>query len=53
MALNFLISIVELVGGIVSGSLAPPSEAIHNFSDWVAIIVSYTAIRLSEQTRPH
>ena len=51
MFLNFLISIVELVGGVVSGSLSLLSDAIHNFSDGVAIILSYTAIRLSEKPR--
>ena len=51
MFLNFLIAIVELVGGIVSGSLSLLSDAIHNFSDGVALIVSYTALRLSEKPR--
>ena len=51
MLLNFLITVVEIVGGIVSGSLSLISDAIHNFSDGIAIIVSYTAIRLSKKPR--
>lgn len=51
MLLNFLITVVEVVGGIVSGSLALLSDAIHNFSDGIAIIVSYSAIRLSKKPR--
>jgi cobalt-zinc-cadmium efflux system protein len=51
MLLNFLITVVEVVGGIVSGSLALLSDAIHNFSDGIAIIVSYIAIRLSKKPR--
>jgi len=51
MLLNFLITIVEIVGGIVSGSLSLLSDAIHNFSDGIAIIVSYIAIRLSKRPR--
>jgi cobalt-zinc-cadmium efflux system protein len=51
MVLNFLITVVEIVGGILSGSLSLLSDAIHNFSDGVAIIVSYIAIRLSRKPR--
>jgi cobalt-zinc-cadmium efflux system protein len=51
MLLNFLITIVEIVGGVVSGSLSLLSDAIHNFSDGIAIIVSYIAIRLSRKPR--
>jgi len=51
MLLNFLITVVEIVGGIASGSLSLLSDAIHNFSDGIAIIVSYTAIRLSKKPR--
>jgi len=51
MVLNFFITIVEVVGGILSGSLSLLSDAIHNFSDGVAIIVSYIAIRLSTKPR--
>ncbi len=51
MLLNFLITVVEVAGGIVSGSLSLLSDAIHNFSDGIAIIVSYVAIRLSKRPR--
>jgi cobalt-zinc-cadmium efflux system protein len=51
MLLNLLITIVEIVGGIVSGSLSLLSDAMHNFSDGIAIIVSYIAIRLSKRPR--
>jgi cobalt-zinc-cadmium efflux system protein len=51
MLLNFLITVVEIVGGIASGSLALLSDAMHNFSDGIAIIVSYVAIRLSKKPR--
>jgi cobalt-zinc-cadmium efflux system protein len=51
MLLNFFITIVEITGGILSGSLSLLSDAIHNFSDGIAIIVSYVAIRLSKKPR--
>jgi cobalt-zinc-cadmium efflux system protein len=51
MLLNFLITVVEVIGGLVSGSLSLLSDALHNFSDGIAIIISCIAIRLSRQ--PH
>ncbi|MCX6137878.1 MAG: cation diffusion facilitator family transporter [Ignavibacteriales bacterium] len=51
MALNFIVTIVEIVGGIYSGSLALISDAIHNFSDGIAIIITYAAIRISRKPR--
>jgi cobalt-zinc-cadmium efflux system protein len=51
MMLNFGITVAEVVGGIVSGSLSLISDALHNFSDGIAIIVAYIALRLSERAR--
>lgn len=51
MALNFLITIVEIVGGVVSGSLSLISDALHNFSDGIAVIISYIAIRLKARPK--
>ncbi len=47
MLLNFLITAVEIVGGIYSGSLSLISDALHNFTDALAIIISYYAIKIS------
>lgn len=49
MLLNFLITIVEVIGGLLSGSLSLLSDALHNFSDGISIIISYIAIRLGRQ----
>lgn len=51
IALNFLITIAEVIGGIFSGSLSLISDALHNFSDGIAIIVTYIALRLSKRPR--
>jgi len=48
MVLNFLITVVEVIGGLMSGSLSLLSDALHNFSDGIAIIISYIALRLSK-----
>jgi len=51
MMLNFAITVAEVIGGILSGSLSLISDALHNFSDGIAIIVAYIAIRLGERNR--
>lgn len=47
--LNILITAAQIVGGLVSGSLALLSDALHNFSDVISLIVSYVASKLSKQ----
>jgi cobalt-zinc-cadmium efflux system protein len=47
--LNILITTAQVVGGIVSGSLALLSDALHNFSDVLSLVVSYIASKLSKQ----
>ncbi|WP_179318703.1 cation diffusion facilitator family transporter [Winogradskyella helgolandensis] len=47
--LNIVITIAQVIGGLVSGSLSLLSDALHNFSDVVSLIVSYVAARLSKQ----
>ncbi|GAB4117781.1 MAG: cation diffusion facilitator family transporter [Candidatus Caldatribacteriota bacterium] len=49
MILNFIITVVEIVGGLLSGSLSLLSDALHNFSDGISVIVSYAALRLSKK----
>jgi len=51
MLLNFVITAAEIVGGIISGSLSLISDALHNFSDGIAIIISYIAIRLKKKPK--
>ncbi|HKK00897.1 MAG TPA: cation diffusion facilitator family transporter, partial [Desulfuromonadales bacterium] len=43
------ITLVEIIGGLMAGSLSLISDALHNFSDGIAIIVSYAALRLSRK----
>jgi cobalt-zinc-cadmium efflux system protein len=47
IALNVLITIAEIVGGLLSGSLALLSDAVHNLSDTASLGVSYAARRIS------
>ena len=51
LLLNLLITVTEIVGGIISGSLSLISDALHNFSDGIAIVISYIAIRLNRRPK--
>jgi cobalt-zinc-cadmium efflux system protein len=44
--LNGFIAVVEFTGGILSGSLALSSDALHNFGDFVSLIISLVAARM-------
>ncbi|WP_299519841.1 cation diffusion facilitator family transporter [Winogradskyella sp.] len=44
--LNVAITIAQVIGGLVSGSLALLSDALHNFSDVISLIISFIANRL-------
>ncbi len=50
MLLNFAITIAEIIGGLIAGSLSLISDALHNFSDGIAIIISYIAIKLKKHS---
>lgn len=47
--LNILITVAQVIGGLISGSLSLLSDALHNFSDVLSLIVSYVASKLSRQ----
>ena len=44
--LNITITVVQVIGGVVSGSLALLSDALHNFSDVISLIISWIANKL-------
>lgn len=47
--LNLVITIAEIVGGILSGSLALLSDAVHNLSDTLSLGVSLAARRIGRR----
>ncbi len=49
IVLNIAITIAEVVGGIISGSMSLLTDAAHNFSDVLSLIISYVANRLSKR----
>jgi len=49
MVMNLLIPIVQIWGGIVSGSMALISDALHNLSDLTSLAISYIALRVGQR----
>lgn len=49
IVLNILITVSQVIGGLISGSLSLLSDALHNFSDVISLIVSYVANRLAKK----
>lgn len=47
--LNIGITAAQVVGGIISGSLALLSDALHNFSDVLSLVISYLANRFTRR----
>jgi len=51
IVLNIIITVAQLIGGFISGSLALISDAVHNFSDVISLIISYVANLLSNKKK--
>ncbi|BCD61278.1 cobalt-zinc-cadmium efflux system protein [Nitratiruptor sp. YY08-26] len=45
--LNIIITLSQIIGGFLSGSLALLSDAMHNFSDVLSLVVAWIANRLA------
>ncbi|PJC59864.1 MAG: cation transporter, partial [Flavobacteriales bacterium CG_4_9_14_0_2_um_filter_35_242] len=49
--LNIVITVAQIIGGLISGSLALISDALHNFSDVISLIISYLANYLNNKKK--
>jgi len=47
--LNIIITVSELIGGLLSGSISLLTDALHNFSDVVSLLLSYFTNRLARR----
>ncbi len=53
IVLNVVITLSQIIGGIYSGSLALLSDALHNFSDVMALVITYAANRVAKRSPTH
>jgi len=49
--LNLVITGAQVAGGLISGSLSLLSDALHNFSDGMALLTSYVAVRIGRKEK--
>jgi len=49
LAINLLIPAAQIVGGIYAHSMALISDAVHNFSDFTALLIAYFAFRIGKK----
>jgi cobalt-zinc-cadmium efflux system protein len=53
MIMNLIIPVVQIYGGIISGSMALISDALHNLSDFVSLVINYAALLLGRRGPTH
>jgi len=49
VVLNLIITLAQVAGGLLAGSLALLSDALHNFSDVMALLISWFAQRIAHK----
>jgi len=49
IGVNMLLTVAQVVGGIFSGSLSLIADALHNFSDAVALIIAFFARKIARR----
>ncbi len=49
VAVNIGLTLAQVIGGVLSGSLALIADALHNFSDAVALIIAFLARRIARR----
>lgn len=51
IAVNMGLTVAQIVGGMVSGSLALIADALHNFSDAISLIIAFAARKIARRPR--
>lgn len=46
---NMLLTVAQIIGGIISGSLSLVADALHNFSDAASLLIALVAIRIGRK----
>ncbi len=49
IVINMLLTLAQVIGGIVSGSLSLIADALHNFSDASSLLIAYAARKIGRQ----
>ena len=49
VAINLALTVAQVIGGIISGSLSLIADALHNFSDAIALIIAFAARKIARR----
>jgi cobalt-zinc-cadmium efflux system protein len=49
LVLNFIIPVIQVIGGVYARSMALISDATHNFSDFTAVLISYIGYKIGRR----
>jgi cobalt-zinc-cadmium efflux system protein len=49
MVMNLIIPIIQIAGGVAAGSMALISDALHNLTDFVALVINYGALVIGKR----
>lgn len=49
IVINMLLTVAQVTGGVISGSLSLIADALHNFSDASALLIAYAARKIGRQ----
>ncbi len=49
VAINLGLTVAQIIGGLVSGSLSLIADALHNFSDAIALIIAFGARKIARR----
>lgn len=47
--INMVLTVAQIIGGIVSGSLSLIADALHNFSDAISLIIAFAARKIARR----
>lgn len=51
IAVNLGLTVAQVIGGILSGSLALIADALHNFSDAISLVIAFGARKIARRPR--
>lgn len=51
IVINLVLTVAQVVGGALSGSLALIADALHNFSDAIALVIAFGARKIGRRPR--
>lgn len=49
VAINLLLTVAQIVGGVVSGSIALIADAVHNLSDAISLMIAFFARKIARR----